>query len=172
MGNYQTENVCTALEALNILNKNNVIKITNNNIRDGIENIIVNTGLYGRWQILNNKPLTICDTGHNIDGISVIVQQLAKQDYNKLLFVLGMVNDKDLSNILNILPKHANYYFCKPNIPRGLDADILQQKAKEFKLIGKLYNTVTEAYKSAKTDSKSDDLIFIGGSTFVVAEVV
>ena len=172
LGNYQIENVCTALEALNILNKNNVIKITNNNIRNGIENIIVNTGLYGRWQVLNTNPLTICDTGHNIDGISAIVQQLAEQKYNKLLFVLGMVNDKDLSNILNILPKHANYYFCKPNIPRGLDADILQQKAKEFDLIGSSFNSVEEAYNTAIENASTTDLIFIGGSTFVVAEVV
>jgi len=172
LGNYQIENVCTALYAINILNKYAIVKITTNNIRNGFENVIDNTGLFGRWQILNTNPLTICDTGHNIDGISAVVQQLAEQNYNKLLFVLGMVNDKDLSNIINILPKHANYYFCRPNIPRGLDADILKQKAKEFKLIGKSYNTVTEAYKAAKTDSKSDDLIFIGGSTFVVAEVV
>jgi dihydrofolate synthase/folylpolyglutamate synthase len=172
LGNYQIENVCTALYAINILNKYAIVKITTNNIRNGFENVIDNTGLFGRWQILNTNPLTICDTGHNIDGISAVVQQLAEQNYNKLLFVLGMVNDKDLSNIINILPKHANYYFCRPNIPRGLDADILKQKAKKFKLIGKSYNTVTEAYKAAKTDSKSDDLIFIGGSTFVVAEVV
>ena len=172
LGNYQIENLRTALKSVYLLTENKIINTNADNIVNGIKNVVENTGLYGRWQILNTKPLTICDTAHNIDGISAVVQQLNEQNYNKLLFVLGMVNDKELSNTLNILPKKANYYFCKPNIPRGLDADILYNKAKEFKLTGKSYKTVTQAYKAAKADAKTDDLIFIGGSTFVVAEVV
>ncbi len=121
---------------------------------------------------LNKNPLTICDTGHNVDGISEIVAQIEELQFDKLHFVLGMVNDKSIESILNILPKNAIYYFCKANIPRGLDQHQLKQMAQKMNLNGKAFNSVHNAYEAAKQQAKSNDLIFIGGSTFVVAEVL
>ena len=172
LGNYQKENICTALRSIELLKENNIISVSNTEICDGVENIISRTGFYGRWQSLSTNPLTICDTGHNIDGILAIVLQLAEQKFEQLHFVLGMVSDKDISEILNILPNHATYYFCKPDIPRGLDAEKLAQQGLEHGLIGKTYDSVMQAYNSAKNNAGMDEMIFIGGSTFVVAEVI
>jgi dihydrofolate synthase/folylpolyglutamate synthase len=135
-------------------------------------NTIKNTGLKGRWQILNESPLTICDIAHNTDGISQIVTQLGKMSYNKLHFVIGVVNDKDIFGILNILPRDAIYYFCKADIPRGLDPIKLQNAAEETGLHGNAYESVKKAKKAAEEAAQENDLIFIGGSAFVVAEVV
>jgi len=171
-GNYQKENISTALRAIEHLKENNIIDVSNGNICDGVESVISNTGFYGRWQKLSNNPTTICDTGHNIDGIMAIVLQLGEQNFNHLHFVLGMVNDKDILGILNILPTYATYYFCKPDIPRGLDADKLAEQGLQYNLIGKSYSSVMQAYHSAKNNAGLGDMIFIGGSTFVVAEII
>ena len=125
-----------------------------------------------KWQILNRKPLTICDVGHNEDGIRQVLKQIKLTPYKKLHFVIGMVNDKDHSKILSMLPKRAVYYFCRPNIPRGLDQNYLAAEAGKLRLNGEVYNSVKEAYLSARKHAEKEDLIFIGGSTFVVAEVV
>jgi len=130
-----------------------------------------NTHFFGRWQILSTKPITICDTGHNEDGIKFITEQIARQKFNKLHLVIGMVSDKDIDKILKFFPKEATYYFCKANIPRGLDANVLLEKALNLKLIGKAYDSVDLAFIAAKESAKNDDMIFIGGSTYVVAEI-
>ena len=172
LGNYQKENICTALQSVEVMLGVDDIDISNNAISDGVENVIINTGFLGRWQILTNNPLTICDTGHNIDGIKAIVAQIESQSFKNLHFVLGMVNDKDIDNILNILPKHAKYYYCKPDIPRGLDPDLLEEQATKAGLAGKGYSSVLQAYNSAQNNAGVHDMVFVGGSTFVVAEVV
>ncbi|MFK5857113.1 MAG: folylpolyglutamate synthase/dihydrofolate synthase family protein [Bacteroidota bacterium] len=172
MGNYQNENTCTALRAIELLRENEIVKVSETDICNGIESVVNNTGFYGRWQKLSGNPLTICDTGHNIDGIKAVVMQLMEQNYDNLHFVLGMVNDKDISKILSVLPKHANYYFCKPDIPRGLDADELAEQAMYVGLNGMTYSSVIRAYNSAINNAGINDLVFIGGSTFVLAEVV
>ena len=114
----------------------------------------------------------ICDTAHNSHGLKIVVNQIQNEKFDNLYIVLGVVNDKDLNDILPLFPKNATYFFCKPNIPRGLDGKILQQKAFEFGLKGNLYNSVSEAYQSALEKASGNDFIYIGGSTFVVAEIV
>jgi dihydrofolate synthase/folylpolyglutamate synthase len=126
----------------------------------------------GRWQILGRSPLIIADTGHNQDGIKEVVWQLKQLKYNHLHIVIGMVNDKNIEEMLQLLPHSATYYFCKADIPRGLDASKLAQAASEFGLHGEVFDSVWNAYSRARHTAKYDDVIFIGGSTFVVAEVV
>lgn len=172
IGDYQKENICTVLKSIELLKENDFVNISDINIIDGVGGVVNNTGFYGRWQKLASNPITICDTGHNIDGIKAIVKQLYEQGYNNLHFVLGVVNDKDISGILKLLPKDANYYFCKPDIPRGLDADELAEKAMESGLVGMSYSSVMRAYNSAQNNAGVNDLVFVGGSTFVVAEVI
>ena len=146
--------------------------ITDKNIKDGLLKTVKNTQLFGRWQILKKEPLTICDTGHNEDGIKEIVKQLNKLQFKKLHFVYGTVNDKDSDKILSLLPKNAEYYFCKPNIQRGLNAKNLQRKATEYQLFGNAFDSVDDAIYKAKENQKKEDILFIGGSTFVVAEAL
>lgn len=169
-GYYQLKNCCTVLQSLEVLN--DVLPVSEKNIRKGLANVCANTGFAGRWQILSQKPLTIADTGHNVDGIKEVLQMLKKQKYKKLHFVLGMVNDKDISIILKLLPQKADYYFCKADIPRGLDASLLKEEAIQYKLKGEIYSSVNNALKAAKKNAGVNDLIFVGGSTFTVAEVV
>ena len=170
MGNYQKKNLTTVVCAADLLKDK--FELSDDDIRDGIANVIRNTHLMGRWQILNHDPLTIADTGHNVDGIREVVSQLAEMTYNKLHFVIGMVNDKDIDHVLQLLPHNCEYYFCKADIPRGLDAKILAEKAFDLGLRGKVYNSVRDAYLSALNDAHFDDVVFIGGSNFIVAEVV
>ncbi|SNR63042.1 bifunctional folylpolyglutamate synthase/dihydrofolate synthase [Lutibacter flavus] len=170
-GSYQINNIKTAIETFKIL-KTKAFNISQEHIINGLQHVVKNTGLLGRWQILKNEPKVICDTGHNKEGLKYVLDQLRKEKYNKLHFVFGVVNDKDLTTILPLFPKEAIYYFCKPNIPRGLDALELKKKCFEFGLEGKVYNSVKDAYKYALKNSLENDVIFIGGSTFVVAEVV
>lgn len=170
LGFYQSKNIVTAIQAMDTLA--NTFGIGTKTIIEGIENIKMNTGFRGRWQILSNNPLTISDVGHNKDGIINIVQQIRQCKYNKLHFVLGMVNDKNITEILNLLPHEAIYYFCKADIPRGLDETLLQEAGHKAGLNGKTYSSVREAYNVAVNNSDNSDLIFIGGSTFVVAEIV
>jgi dihydrofolate synthase/folylpolyglutamate synthase len=146
--------------------------ITEENIQNGFLNVIGNTGLQGRWQQLKSDPKVICDTAHNSHGLKIVLNQIQKEKFDELHFVLGVVNDKDLDEILPLFPKNAHYYFCKPNIPRGLDAEILQQKAANFQLNGKVYNSVSNAYQTAMHKAGKNDFVYIGGSTFVVAEVL
>lgn len=171
-GFYQSENLATALFALLLMNTRLSASISKTNIKDGFEEVVNTTGLKGRWQVLSTNPLTICDTGHNPEGIRMVVEQIRQTNYNKLRFVFGMVGDKNPRSALSLLPKNAVYYFCKPDIPRGMDVDLLFKYAQEFGLEGKIYPSVTHAYHSAVNDAGANDLVFVGGSTFVVAEVV
>jgi len=171
-GDYQNSNKKTAIQTLRILNTISEFEISEAEIKKGFLYVVKNTGLQGRWQQLNSAPKTICDTAHNKHGLEIVLNQLEKEEFDTLHFVFGVVNDKDLEEILPLFPKNAVYYFCKPNMSRGLDAIILEQKSKEFGLQGKVYNSVSEAYTSAKENATSTDFIYIGGSTFVVAEIL
>ncbi|MET0759339.1 MAG: cyanophycin synthetase, partial [Flavobacterium sp.] len=126
----------------------------------------------GRWQQLHQFPTVMCDTAHNKQGLQIVLKQVQKANYDKLHVVLGVVNDKDLDDILPLFPKNAIYYFCKPNMPRGLDATVLSEKAREKGLIGKVYPSIPEAYQTALRQASKSDFIYIGGSTFVVAEIL
>lgn len=170
MGNYQKKNLTTVICAADLLRER--FQLQEEHLRSGIANVIRNTHLMGRWQVLDTDPLTIADTGHNVDGIREVVSQLAETTYAKLHFVIGMVNDKDIDHVLQLLPHNCEYYFCKANIPRGLDANILAARAFEYGLRGKVYDSVRDAYQSAVNAANFDDIVFIGGSNFVVAEVV
>ena len=171
LGNYQIKNYKTAYATLGVL-KQKGWGISNKNIENGFLNVAKNTGLQGRWQLLNKSPKVICDTAHNIEGLSLVLNQLKKEDFDQMHIVLGVVADKNLDAILPLFPKNAIYYFCKPAVIRGLAEAKLQQKARAYELIGASYVSVSEAYKSAMTGAKAKDLIFIGGSTFVVAEIL
>ena len=169
LGSYQEKNMSTAIHAVNVL-KDYVI--SESHIIKGLKNVVQNTNFRGRWQILQHKPLVICDTAHNREGLSYVMNQLASLSFNKLHMVLGVVNDKKLDDILSLFPVKATYYFCKPNIPRGLNEIDLQSTAENFHLVGDAYGSVHEAYLKAISDAEIDDVVFVGGSTFVVAEVV
>jgi len=170
-GFYQRKNIPAVLETVLSL-RTNGLKISDQHVYDGIANTIRNTGLLGRWQELSHIPYTICDTGHNIDGLTEIVAQLKTCKYKKLHFVMGMVNDKDVDSVLHILPKDAIYYFCKASIPRAMDEHILAEKARSNGLHGNTYPSVAAAYQTARENADDRDMIYIGGSTFVVAEVI
>jgi dihydrofolate synthase/folylpolyglutamate synthase len=170
LGDYQVHNKKTVLQAIELLQSQ--FEIEEQHIKLGLKNVIQNTGLLGRWQILKLKPFTVCDTAHNSHGLKIVLNQIQKHKFETLHVVLGVVNDKDLDSILPLFPKNANYYFCKPNVPRGLDAEILKQRASDFDLFGKVFNSVSEAYESASNSANDSDFIYIGGSTFVVAEIV
>jgi dihydrofolate synthase / folylpolyglutamate synthase len=170
-GHYQLKNIPAVLLAAELLEEKG-FHINRKNIRKALQSVKKITGFAGRWQILNKHPLIIADTAHNVDGISEVIQQLSKQPYTKLHMVIGMVNDKDISRILKMLPKKATYYFCKPNIPRGLDVLHLKKEALKDGLKGKSFANVSKAFDAAKRNAGKNDLIFIGGSTFVVAEAV
>ena len=172
LATYQIKNLKTVIQVLELLNKNNTIEIDRQTIAEGIENTLNNTNLMGRWQILSNNPLTICDTGHNPEGLQSVLDQINQTQFNQLHFIFGMVNDKNPESMLYLLPNDATYYFCKPDIPRGMDADVLQQHGFKAGLRGNAYSSVREALNSAINNSGAEDLVFIGGSTFVVAEVV
>lgn len=172
IGDYQIHNKKTVLQTVTVLNSQNEFKITSENTKSGLLNVVKNTGLQGRWQHLSKFPKVICDTAHNKNGLEIVLKQIQKEDFDALHIVLGVVNDKDLDEILPLFPKKAKYYFCKPNIPRGLDAVILKQKAATFELTGEVYNSVSEAYQKAIENAGKSDFIYIGGSTFVVAEIL
>ena len=172
LGDYQISNKKTALQTIRVLQIQGDFEITEENIQNGFLNVINNTGLQGRWQQLKSNPKVICDTAHNSHGLKIVLNQIKKEQFEELHFVLGVVNDKDLEEILPLFPKEAHYYFCKPNILRGLDAEILQQKAADFQLNGKVYNSVSNAYQDAAKKANKNDFIYIGGSTFVVAEIL
>ena len=170
LGYYQKKNLATVICAIDILKEK--FKIEKKDIVTGLEFVVKNTNLMGRWQVLGRQPLVIADTGHNVGGVKEIVMQLSDMTFRKLHFVLGCVNDKDIDGILHLLPHYAEYYFCKADIPRGLDANILAEKASEAGLRGNVYESVQQAYNSALNNASFDDVVFIGGSNFTVAEVI
>lgn len=170
-GSYQKKNIKTVLASVHELKKLE-FAISDEQIKSGLLHVMRNTGLMGRWQTLGLDPKIICDTGHNEAGIREVVSQLESLTYNKLHFVLGAVNDKEIDSVLELLPKNAMYYFCQAKIPRALDVNELKNKAKSYRLNGNAYSSVKNAYEEAKKTADKDDLIFIGGSTFVVAEVL
>ena len=172
IGDYQIHNKKTVLQTFKILNQGKEYHVTTGHIQSGLLNVVENTGLQGRWQQLGVSPKVICDTAHNKNGLEIVLKQIQKQTFDTLHIVLGVVNDKDLDKILPLFPKKAIYYFCKPNLPRGLEATILKQKAETFNLQGEVYNSVSDAYKQAKENALKSDFIYIGGSTFVVAEIL
>lgn len=172
LGDYQILNKKTVIKTIRVLQSIDEFKISESHIKNGLLLVIKNTGLRGRWQQLQEFPKVICDTAHNRDGLKIVIAQILQQEYNDLHIVLGVVNDKELKDILPLFPKSATYYFCKPNIPRGLETTILMEKALENKLIGEVYSSVSEAYKAAKRKAVKEDFIFVGGSTFVVAEIL
>jgi dihydrofolate synthase/folylpolyglutamate synthase len=170
-GTYQVKNLIGVVAALKAIADNGFI-INEDDIQKGLSSVIKTTGLNGRWQTLSEKPLVICDTGHNEDGIKEVLQNLNLYSYKHLHFVLGAVNDKDVSSILKLLPRDAIYYFTKASVPRALPETELKQKAEEAGLKGNTFSSVKEALKSAKEKAKANDLIFVGGSTFIVADVL
>ncbi|WP_297100878.1 folylpolyglutamate synthase/dihydrofolate synthase family protein [uncultured Draconibacterium sp.] len=171
LGQYQHKNISAVLKAVDLLNEKDY-KITEQSLREGLATVVSKTGLLGRWQVIGNNPITVCDTGHNEDGIKSIVQQLENTAYKQLHFIFGTVGDKDPGKVLALLPKQAIYYFVKADIARAMDANELANRAKEFGLNGEVYPSVNEAYKNAQLVADKTDMIFVGGSTFVVAEVL
>ncbi len=171
LGMYQVKNVPVVLKTLEILIENGW-KISKENLYEGLENAAKLTGLMGRWQIIGNNPLTVCDTGHNEDGIRMVVEQIKNTPYKTLHFVFGVVADKNQDAVLRLLPKDAVWYFTRADIPRAMNEKELEQKAAGFGLNGKNYPTVTEAFNAAKLNAAKNDLVFVGGSTFVVAEIL
>ncbi len=169
-GDYQQKNIKTAVQTLRLL-KEKGFELSESDLESGLQHVKENTGLKGRWEILQEDPKIICDTAHNYEGLSLVLNQLLKEKYKTLHIVLGVVNDKNLDRILPLFPKDAVYYFCRPDIPRGMDAGELQQEALKYGLRGELYPGVKEALSEAGKNSQPDDLIYVGGSTFVVAEL-
>ncbi|MFP5470430.1 MAG: bifunctional folylpolyglutamate synthase/dihydrofolate synthase [Bacteroidia bacterium] len=170
LGEYQKQNINTAVSACRLLPKN--WKITDEHIKNGLTNVVKNTNLQGRWQVLGNQPKMIADVAHNEQGIYAVMNQLQKEKFKQLHIVLGMANDKDHAKILSLLPKKAHYYFCKPDNKRCLEAKELLLKATNIGLKGTAFSSVAEAIQEAIYQSDKDDVIFIGGSTFVVAEAI
>ena len=172
LGDYQIQNKKTVLQTLKVLQDKKLLSVLETDIKNGFLNVIKNTGLQGRWQQLGENPTVICDTAHNAHGLKIVINQLKKEKYYQLHIVLGLVNDKNLTEILPLFPENAIYYFCKPHISRGLDQLILKEKAAEFNLVGQTYISVSNAYQAAKENAGNYDFIYIGGSTFVVAEIL
>lgn len=171
LGNYQKRNCKAAVKALDVL-KEKGWDISDEAIQKGLSSIVKNTGLLGRWQVLQSNTKVICDTAHNREGLVLVLKQLKKEPFSKLHIVLGVVDDKNLKTVLPLFPKDAIYYFCKPAVVRGLSADVLKENASSYGLKGMTYFSVKGAYNKALGNASEDDLIFIGGSTFVVAEVL
>lgn len=169
-GKYQLKNLAGVLKTVDIL-KESGFNISFRDIIHGLENCVDQTGLKGRWQKLGENPMIICDTGHNAAGVREVVEQLSRQKYVTLHMVWGMVKDKEVDEILKLLPVNAKYYFCQAKIPRALDALVLQEKARPFGLFGEVIPDVNTALRQAKQSATSNDFIFVGGSTFVVAEI-
>ncbi|MCD8403396.1 bifunctional folylpolyglutamate synthase/dihydrofolate synthase [Tenacibaculum finnmarkense] len=169
LGDYQSKNVKTAVKAISQLKD---FVVSEENIKNGLLKVVENTNLKGRWQILQQEPKIICDTAHNKEGLIYTLAQLKNEQYKNLHIVLGVVSDKDLAAILPMFPQNARYYFCKPNIIRGLSEKKLKDTAEVFNLTGDLFGSVNEAFESAKIQANSEDCIYIGGSTFVVAEIL
>lgn len=171
VGDYQLYNKKTVIQTIRLLNAKTDFRISKENLETGLMNVATNTGLHGRWQQLGESPKIICDTAHNNNGLEIVLKQIQKEKFENLHLVLGFVNDKDLAEILPLFPTNAIYYFCKPNVPRGLDANSLKKAAEKYNLLGKSYSSIADAYDSAKNNATANDFIFVGGSNFVVAEI-
>lgn len=172
MGTYQQENIRTAAVAMAML-QNSRFPVSTNSIYQGLKNVIANTSLRGRWQTVNNKPLAVCDTGHNKEGVEEVVKMIKSSKYEKLHLVIGVVNDKDATNILKAFPENATFYLCKADIPRSLEVEKLYETASAMGLKNLVQcTTVSDAYEKAHTNATEKDMIFIGGSTFVVADML
>lgn len=169
-GNYQQYNKRTVQVVIDQLRS--FFSISRENEIEGFKNVVKNTGLQGRWQQLSDQPLIIADTAHNKDGLKQTMQQVREQKYDKLYFVFGVVNDKDVESILPLLPLGAKYFIAKPNIPRGMETDILAEKMSAFGFDFEICNSIPVAYEKAKVKAQANDMIYIGGSTFVVAEIL
>lgn len=169
-GNYQVHNKKTAYQALQLLK--NHFSIADDNVIKGFLNVEKNTGVKGRWTVLSEKPLIVADTAHNKNGLEIVMTQVHQQKFDKLFMVFGVVNDKDIDSILPYLPKKAEYFVAKPNVPRGLEAVILKDKLTANGFNATAFNSIPEAFQYAKKQATINDMIYIGGSTFVVAEVV
>ena len=170
-GLCQEKNTATILSALHILQKAGY-RINENHIREGFAKVCQLTGLMGRWQKLGERPTLVCDTGHNKGGMQYIVEQLGRESYRELHIVIGMVNDKDISGVLGMLPKNAHYYFTQASVQRAMPSANLQRMALEAGLQGEEYPTVEKAVHAAQTSATSEDFIFVGGSTFIVADLL
>jgi len=171
-GPYQKKNLKTILTSLESLS-NSDFNINKSNISDGLKNVVKNTGFRGRWEIISQKPLTICDTGHNKEGLTYTINQLKELNSKTLRIVLGFVNDKNIEDVLSLFPKDAEYYFTKSSVPRAMDEKQVHKIATtQHNLKGNTYPDVMSAYKQALADSSDEDLIFIGGSTFVVGDLL
>lgn len=169
-GNYQTRNLPGVIKSIELLRTMGFV-ISDGIIKSGLEKTVVQTGLKGRWQKLNDRPIIICDTGHNAGGVQELVLQINQQKFRKLFMVWGMVKDKEPDEVLRLLPRQATYYFCQASIPRAMDAGLLKASAERFGLTGEVITDVNEAIAKARASAGDDDFIFIGGSTFVVAEI-
>lgn len=169
LGDYQKNNVKTAVEAIKKLEN---FSVTEKDIQTGLLHVVSNTNLLGRWQILQKNPKVICDTAHNKEGLAYVMEQLNNEEFEKLHIVLGVVSDKNLNEVLPLFPKSATYYFCRPKISRGLPAEELKSKSEAFELTGAIYSSVKESFEAALNNSSEEDLVYIGGSTFVVAEIL
>ena len=169
-GQYQANNLPAVLVGVDLVNEMG-FNLPKSAVINGLQKVIELTGLKGRWQKLQDLPLVICDTGHNLAGIGHILDQITNIPHENLHMVLGMVDDKSIGGILELLPKTGLYYWCQANVPRAMNASILAQSAEKFELNGVVIPSVTQALIEAKKRSQADDLIFVGGSTFVVAEL-
>ena len=169
LGEYQQKNINGVVASIHQLKNFNIPEEA---ISSGLNKVIENTRLLGRWQVLQKKPLVVCDTAHNKEGLQLVLQQLKKQSYDQLHIVLGFVKDKDVRSVLSLFPKDAKYYFVRPSIPRGMDAIQLGELAQEQGLKGKVFKSVEKGLKNALKKAGEEDVIYVGGSTFVVAEVV
>ncbi len=170
-GSYQEHNKKTVIQSITVLRELGY-DISNSNLKKGLLNVVKNSGLQGRWQVLQQQPKIVCDTAHNKEGLSYTMQQLQAESYNKLHIVFGVVSDKDLDGIISLLPKQASYYFCKPNVQRGQDEKSLKEYFLKKGFTGNSYSSVNEALDAAKLNANMGDLIYVGGSTFVVAEII
>jgi dihydrofolate synthase / folylpolyglutamate synthase len=170
-GLYQVHNVCTTLMACELLELQG-FELNRKDIRAALSSVRKLTGFSGRWQVLGKSPLILADTAHNTDGLKEVTSQLKNMSYRHLHMVIGMVNDKEVTKMLKLLPREATYYFCKPDIPRGLESKELRIEAEKFGLKGKAYESVNAALEAAREKAGMEDMIYTGGSTFVVAEVV
>lgn len=170
-GEYQQENIITALTALEQLQKLQW-EISETQMLEGFASVTASTGIRGRWETIGHNPRSICDTAHNVDGIAAVIAQIRQTPWKRLHMVWGMVSDKDLDLILPLLPEEAGYYFTRSSVPRSMNARILTERAREYGLKGIPYPNVEEAYRAAQAEAGPEDMIFTGGSTFVVADLL
>ena len=170
LGDYQNKNIRGVVACLEQLGKD--FEIAEDAIRHGLKKVVANTGLLGRWQLLGTNPKIVCDTAHNKEALTMVLQQIEKSSFEQLHIVLGFANDKKVSELLQLFPKRAKYYFVKPNVDRGMDVEEVRQMALRNNILGASYESVLQGYKAAVGQASKEDFVFIGGSTFVVAEIL